>query len=64
VIITEDSKLSRYIGFSLGSLPNDVRTHFIAQEDKENVLIANLLLFKAGQNIDNHNKNASKIPSI
>ncbi len=47
----------------MGGLVDEVRT-FYTQVNKENVLIANLLLFKAGQNIDNHNKNASKIPSI
>ena len=47
-----------------GDLPNDVRTHYIESEDKEKVFIANLLLFKNSQNIDNHNKSASNIQSI
>ncbi len=30
----------------MGGLPNDVRTHFITSEAKENVLLAQLLLIK------------------
>ena len=30
----------------LGRLPDDVRTHLIASNDKENVLLAKLLLIK------------------
>ncbi len=34
------------MGF-MGDLPNDVRTHFIATNDKEKVLLLNKLIFKS-----------------
>ena len=37
---------------SEGGLPNDIGTHFIASKDKENVMLATLLLEKSFNGIE------------
>jgi len=36
----------------MGGLPNDVRTHYLMSGDKENVLLAQLLLLKGDSGVN------------